>query len=129
MRKIFHIIQIATIFMVSGWAYAHEAHNHNQFPVTMKKAVEIALETARTASEAAQPALGLQRLDNSWQALPIEAARIHENVHGYYVVSVKNPAQNKTLYVKILLDGKITGANFSGKFHEQPTASTGDHSH
>jgi hypothetical protein len=82
------------------------------------------LETARTASEAAQPALGLQRLDDSWGTLPVEAARIHENVHGYYVVGVKNASQNKTLYVRILLDGQITAANFSGKFNAEKPAST-----
>jgi hypothetical protein len=122
MRKIFRVLSVAIIFVVSGLTHAHEGHNH--LPVTMKKAVDIALETARTASEEAQPALGLKQLDDSWAALPVEAARIHENVHGYYVVSVKNAARNKTLYVKILLDGQITGANFSGKFDKETSAHT-----
>ncbi|RYY73045.1 MAG: hypothetical protein EOO52_19430 [Gammaproteobacteria bacterium] len=120
MRKIFRVLAVSMIFVISGWAHAHEGHTH--LPVTMKKAVEIALETARTASEEAQPALGLQRLDDSWRALPVEAARIHENVRGHYVVSVKNAAQNKTLYVRILLDGQVNAANFSGKFDDEKPA-------
>jgi hypothetical protein len=114
------LLAVAIIFGVSGWVHAHEGHAH--VPVTMKKAVEIALETARTASQEAQPALGLQRLDDSWRALPVEAAQIHENQLGYYVVSVKNAAQNKTLYVRILLDGQITAANFAGKFDQKTPA-------
>ncbi|MET0355768.1 MAG: DUF6488 family protein [Cellvibrio sp.] len=122
MRKIFHVLQITIIFAVSGWAYAHEGHTHLPLPVTMKKAVEIALETARTGTEETQPALGLQRLDASWRALPVEAAQIHENGRGYYVVSVKNAGQGKTLYVRILLDGQVDAANFSGKFDKEAPA-------
>lgn len=82
----------------------------------MKKVVDIALETARIASQEAQSELDLQRLDTSWRALPIEAARIYENGRGYYVVSVENPAQSETLYVRILLNGRVDAANFSGEF-------------
>ena len=108
--------------MASGLANAHEGHNH--LPVSPKKAVEIALETARAASETAQPELRLQQLDDSWRTLPTEAAKIQENGRGYYVVSVENKAQHKTLDVRILLSGQITGANFSGKFDEKPSVST-----
>jgi hypothetical protein len=66
----------------------------------------------------------LERLDDSWRTLPVEASRIHENGRGYYVVSVENAAQRKTLYVQILLDGKITAANFSGKFDETASVPT-----
>ena len=121
MRNIFYALQIAIIFVASGWAHAHEGHNH--LPVSPKKAVEIALETARTASETAQPELRLQQLDDSWRTLPTEAAKIQENGRGYYVVSVENKAQHKTLYVRILLNGQITDANFSGKFDEKPSVS------
>lgn len=119
MRKSFYgstfYVAIAVILLIAaGWTHAHEGHAH--LPVTMKKAVDIALEIARDASQEAQPELELQRLDASWRVLPIEAARIYENGRGYYVVSVENPAQSETLYVRILLDGRVDAANFSGEF-------------
>lgn len=119
MRKFFfgstlHVPLVLILITVAGWTQAHEGHTH--LPVTMKKAVDIALETARNASERAQSDLDLQRLDGSWRDLPSEAARIYENGRGYYVVSVENPAQNEILYVRILLDGSVDAANFSGEF-------------
>lgn len=119
MRKFFYgstfYVSMAVILLtVTAWTQAHEGHAH--LPVTMKKAVDIALETVRNASQEAQSELDLQRLDASWRALPIEAARIYENGRGYYVVSVENAAQSETLYVRILLDGHVDAANFSGEF-------------
>lgn len=103
---------------------AHEGHEHA--PVTMKKAVEIALATARDASLSAQPGLELLQLDQSWRNLPASSAQIYENGRGYYLVSVANPAQAKTLYVRILLDGRVDAANFSGDFvSSAATSSTG----
>lgn len=103
---------------------AHEGHEHA--PVTMKKAVEIALATARDASLSAHPGLGLLQLDQSWRNLPASSAQIYENGRGYYLVSVANPAQAKTLYVRILLDGRVDAANFSGDFvSSAATSSTG----
>lgn len=101
---------------------AHEGHAH--VPVTMKKAVEIALATARDASLNVQPALGLPQLDQSWRNLPASAAQIHENGRGYYVVSVNNPAQAKTLYVRVLLDARVDYANFSGTFSASAATSS-----
>jgi len=71
---------------------------------------------ARDASLNAQPTLGLPQLDQSWRNLPASAAQIYENGRGYYLVSVANPAQAKILYVRILLDGRVVAANFSGDF-------------
>lgn len=112
----FYAAAATILLMLASWAQAHEGHAH--LPVTMKKAVDIAWEMARHASREAQAELDLQRLDGSWGTLPIEAARIHENGRGYYVVSVENPVRSETLYVRILLDGRIDAANFSGEFNE-----------
>lgn len=91
---------------------AHEGHEHG--PVSMKKAVEIALTTARDASHKPLPALALPQLEGSWEELPETAAQIVENGRGYYWVRVDNPAQEKTLYLRVLLDGRVDAANFSG---------------
>ena len=85
-------------------ARAHEGHDH--VPVTMKKAVEIGLVTTREYTRKVPP-FGLPQLDGSWYDLPDSAARIYENGRGYYVVSIENSAQAKTLYIRILLDGRV----------------------
>jgi uncharacterized membrane-anchored protein len=116
-------IVVIALLMLSI-AQAHEGHDHA--PVTMKKAVEIALATARDASLNAQPLLGLPQLDQSWRNLPASAAQIYENGRGYYLVRVANPVQTKTLYVRILLDGRVDAANFFGDFvSSAATSSTG----
>lgn len=115
---------VVLMVLIEPVTQAHEGHEHA--PVTMKKAIEIALATARDASINAQPALGLAQLDQSWRNLPASAAQIYENGRGYYLVSVANPAQAKTLYVRILLDGFVEAANFSGDFvSSSATSSTG----
>ena len=114
MRRWLQVSIAVLVLLMASIAQAHEGHEHA--PVTMKKAVEIALVIARDASLNAQPTLGLPQLDQSWRNLPASAAQIYENGRGYYLVRVANPAQAKILYVRILLDGRVVAANFSGDF-------------
>lgn len=114
MRRLLQVSSALLMLLMLSITHAHEGHEHA--PVTMKKAIEIALATARDASFSAQPALGLPQLDQSWRSLPASAAQIYENGRGYYVVSIENIAQAKTLYVRIMLDGRVDAANFSDAF-------------
>jgi hypothetical protein len=102
-------------------AQAHEGHEH--MPVSMKKAEEIALATTQGYTLNAPP-FGLPQLDKSWRELPASAAQIYENGRGYYLVSIANPAQAKTLYLRILLDGSVDAANFSGAFASSASTSS-----
>lgn len=112
MRKLLQVVGAIMVLLMFPVAQAHEGHEHG--PVSMKKAAEIALATARDASLKAQPALDLPQLDKSWRNLPESAAQIVENGRGFYWVKVENPAQAKVLYVRIMLDGRVDAANFSG---------------
>lgn len=124
MRRLLQVSSAVLMLLILSIALAHEGHEHA--PVTMKKAIEMALVIARDASLSAQPALGLPQLDQSWRSLPASAAQIYENGRGYYLVSVANPAQAKKLYVRIMLDGRVVAANFSGDFVSSvATSSTG----
>lgn len=105
-------IGVVAILSLPVQVSAHEGHEHQ--PVSMKKAVSIALSTAREASLKPQPELALPQLDASWRELPETAAQIVENGRGYYWVKVDNSEQAKSLYVRILLDGQVDAANFSG---------------
>jgi len=119
MNRLLKFSLLAIVLSFMPWVQAHEGHNH--MPVTMKKAVEIALATTADYTRKAPP-FGLPQLDESWRNLPASAAQIHENGRGYYVVGIANPAQAKTLYLRILLDGSVDAANFSGVF--APSAPT-----
>ncbi len=121
MCRLLQISIAVMVLLMLSLAQAHEGHDHG--PVTMKKAVEIALATTQDYTRKVPP-FGLPQLDQSWHNLPANAARIHENGRGYYLVSVENAAQAKTLYVRILLDGRIDAANFSGNFASSATTSS-----
>ncbi len=100
-------------FLWSQFALAHEGHDHA--PVSIKSALEISLKTVKKYSASTSP-FAIGKLPSSWASLTEADARIHENGRGYYVVAVNNMQEAKTLYLKILLDGSIAGANYSGDF-------------
>ncbi|HTF95177.1 MAG TPA: DUF6488 family protein [Cellvibrio sp.] len=108
-------------FMWGQAGIAHEGHDHA--PVSMKSAIDIGLKTAKKYSVSESP-FGLGKLSASWAGLSDADASIHENGRGYYVVGVKNPQEGKTLYLKIMLDGKISGANYDGNFTVSSNASS-----
>lgn len=123
MRNLMQFFITLIVVLIPSMTFAHEGHDH--MPVTMKKAVEIALATAHEASLDEATALALPQLDQSWRNLPQSAAQIYENGRGYYLVRVTNVAQGKMLYVRILLDGRVDAANFSGNFASSATTSSG----
>lgn len=94
-------------------AWAHEGHDHG--PVSMKSAIEISLKAVRQYSSSQAP-FSLGQLPPSWAQLDEGSASIHENGRGYYVVALNNAQEAKTLYLKVLLDGTVASANYSGLF-------------
>lgn len=121
MDRLLAFTGVVMLCLLLPWAQAHEGHEH--MPVSMKKAVEIALATTQSYTVKSPP-FGIPQLDSSWRELPENAAQIYENGRGYYVVSVANPAQAKTLFLRILLDGNVDAANFSGDFGSSASASS-----
>ncbi len=119
-------MKLVWIFALCGliWSQsgtAHEGHDHA--PVSMKSAIDIGVDTAKKYSVSESP-FGLGKLPASWAGLSDADASIHENGRGYYVVAVKNPQEQKTLYLKIMLDGKIAGANYDGNFFSSANTSS-----
>ncbi|WP_188152391.1 DUF6488 family protein [Teredinibacter waterburyi] len=102
-----------SVLLFANAGYAHE--NHNKMPVSIKKALDIGLSTAHQYSREDSP-FALKKLPVSWAALDQSAVKIHKNGRGYYIVSVENKAEAKTLYVLIALAGDVFDANFSGEF-------------
>lgn len=121
MYRLLPFISAVVLWVLSFGIQAHEGHDH--MPVSMKKAVEIALTTTRAYTDNPPP-FDIPQLDQSWSELPESAVQIYENGRGYYLVSVANPARAKILYLRILLDGNVDAANFSGVFASSvPTSS------
>ncbi len=111
-----YLLRITVICICSLWGlavYGHEGHDHG--PVSIKSALEIGIKTAKRYAGKISP-YEAGKLSASWANLSGDDAKIHENKLGYYVVSLNNQRENKILYVKILLDGSIAGANYSGDF-------------
>lgn len=106
-----HCVFFALLMAQAVWA--HEGHDHT--PVSMKSAIELGLKAAQRYTETPSP-FAVGKLPPSWAQVNKANASIFENGRGYYVVAIANPAEEKTLYVKIRLDGDVIGANYTGEF-------------
>lgn len=111
--KLLSVVLLGFACCSSLIAAAHEGHNHA--PVSIKSALEISVQSAKNYSIKASPFV-VGQLSASWASLSEQDAQIHENKLGYYVVSLHNPHEQRTLYFKILLDGTVAGANYTGNF-------------
>ena len=111
--KLFTVI--FTLILLSGFqqAFAHSDHAHG--PITEASALQLAKEATIQLTEK-DAGLGFGKLPESWKAMSAASAKIHKKGSGYFIVSVANAAEAKTLYVLISRDGEVYDANFTGKF-------------
>lgn len=93
-------------------AYAHPG-GHG--PVNQQQAVMFAAEVASQFVDF-DPGLGFGKLPASWKTVPEEDQRIHVKGNGYYIVSIHNRKEEKTLYVLMSIEGEVYDANFTGRF-------------
>ncbi|MEN8170357.1 MAG: DUF6488 family protein [Pseudomonadota bacterium] len=91
------------------------AHGGGHGPISQFKAVTIALDAADQFTNL-DPGLGFGKLDSSWKGLSRDTSTIATKGKGYYIVSVENKAQGKTLYILMSASGDIYDANFTGEF-------------
>ncbi len=91
--------------------WAHGDH----IPVSEVEALAIAVNIAGQFAEF-DSGLDFGLLDKSWIGLPVEAARIHVRAEAYYIVTVLNRAEGRSLYVLMSDGGDVYDANFSGEF-------------
>ncbi len=113
MKHLLRVVMAIICSVLPLITIGHEGHDHG--PVTMKSAIEISLKTIKSYTKAPSP-FTVGQLPPSWAQLRDSDARIHENGRGYYVVALNNSREAKTIYLKILLDGAIADANYSGNF-------------
>ena len=91
------------------------AHGGGHGPISPTNALSIAVDAAEQFASF-DSGLGFGKLNSSWQGLPLDTSKIETTGDGYYIVSVVNKEQGKTLYVLMATSGDIYDANFSGEF-------------
>ena len=105
-------ILAAIVITHSQYALAHDGGHEL---VTESHAIEIAYEVTTQFIEN-DPGLGFGKLSNSWKKLPINAGRVHQKGKGFYIISLTNEKEGKSLYVLMSVTGDVYDANLSGKF-------------
>ncbi|HEY9033784.1 MAG TPA: DUF6488 family protein, partial [Pseudomonadales bacterium] len=79
------------------------------------EAINIARSVAVRLTESDQ-GMGFGRLDGSWTQLGANDTAISKSGPGYYIVALKNMAEDRTLYVLMSNTGDVYDANFTGLF-------------
>lgn len=115
MKSIVSIIFACTLLGAANLVMAHGDHMHSQHFINTAEAQEIALNSAKRLTHA-DMGLGFGQLPKTWANLPMEKTKIERRLPGFFVVSVVNDEEKKTLFVLISSQGEPYDANFTGKF-------------
>jgi hypothetical protein len=91
------------------------AHGGGHGPISQFKAVSIALDAADQFTTF-DSGLAFGQLESSWKGLPRDTSKVVTKSKEYYIVSVENKADSKTLFVLMSVAGDIYDANFTGEF-------------
>jgi len=94
-------------------AVAHEGHDHSF--ITEPAAIVIGKDYSVQLTEK-DGGFGFGKLPETWRKVPAKNAKLHRNGDGYYIVTVTNEAEQKTLYILMTSNGDVSNANFTGEF-------------
>lgn len=108
------LLAVLTLFLIVNTQSVF-AHGGGHGPVSEREAIIIAARITHQFVDF-DAGLGFGRLEGSWKKLALETKRVHEKGDGYYIVSVTNKEEGKTLYVLMSIVGEVYDANFSGEF-------------
>ncbi len=106
------ILMLLTL-LISQSLFAHSDHAHG--PISESAAQSLALDVA-TKLSSRNAGLGFGQLPKTWASVPTKNVAITKKGPGYYIVSVHNESEKKTLYILISYGGEVFDANFTGKF-------------
>jgi hypothetical protein len=112
MKKIMLAAVLGALFNTAS-SIAHEGHDHSF--ITEYAAVDVGREFASGLTQK-EAGFGLGKLPESWNKVSAEDAKFLRNGDGFYIVSVTNAKENKTLYVLMTSNGEVYDANFTGEF-------------
>lgn len=112
MKILFTVLMLMTL-LISQSLFAHSDHEHHS--ISESAAQSLALEVAVNLSSR-DAGLGFGQLPATWASVPAKNVAISKKGKGYYIVSVLNDSEKKTLYILISDAGEVYDANFSGEF-------------
>ena len=104
-----------TLFTIQT-AAAHGDHDYQQPRVISENVAFIVAQRATTSMSRKDAGLGFGQLSESWSMVPKENLAMHKRGTGYYVVSVLNKNEEKTLYILMSESGEVYDANLIGEF-------------
>jgi hypothetical protein len=97
--------------------YAGSGHDHGYGGSAMSEQMAI-IAVSRDIKDIISQEIKIEgeKLDKSWEDLPLSNKAINIKGTGYYIISLKNDTQRKTLYVLLSDKGEFYDANYSGTF-------------
>lgn len=111
--KFISTVLIVLTLLTSQSLFAHSDHAHG--PISESAAQSLALDVATNLSSR-DAGLGFGQLPKSWASIPAKNVAITKKGPGYYIVSVLNESEKKTLYILMSDGGEVFDANFTGEF-------------
>jgi hypothetical protein len=101
---------------ITQYAIAHGDHEHQEPRVISETVALIVAQRAVTSMSRKDAGLGFGQLDESWSTVAKQDMAIYKKGVGYYVASVLNKNEDKTLFLLMSDSGEVYDANFSGQF-------------
>jgi len=111
--KIFSLVLMLMTILASQALFAHSDHQHT--PISESAAQELALDVAGNLSSS-DVGLGFGQLSKTWASVPANNVATSKKGNGYYILSVFNESEKKTLYILMSSSGEVYDANFTGVF-------------
>lgn len=110
-------IPLIALFLFSTQLHAHSG-GHGKIPALQAIVIAKELGAQFVNNDAG---LGFGKLPASWAAVTADKMAIHKQGEGYYIVSVENAEEKKTLYILMSDTGEVYDANFTGTFEGMQT--------
>lgn len=114
--KILLSLLLSAALFISQYAAAHGDHEYQEPRFISESVALIVAQRATTSMTRKDAGLGFGQLRESWSAISKDDMAIHKKGSGYYVVSVFNKGEEKTLYVLMSKTGEVYDANLIGEF-------------
>lgn len=108
--KVLSVFSLGLSLLVSSMAFSHSDHGA---PLNDVQAISKATEYVGMIVEKPELMAAL-KLDSSWKK--VTDKKVHKKSVRYFIVSLHNASQKKTLYVLLSTYGELYDANFSGVF-------------
>jgi len=114
--KILIAALIASLLFVAQNVAAHGDHGYEPPREISESVALIIAQRATTSMSKKDSGLGFGQLNESWSEIPSKDVSMHKQGKGYYVISVLNKKEEKTVYVLMSNFGEVYDANLIGEF-------------